>query len=134
MSNTEVLGVLQPGEHGSTFGGNPVACAVARAALRVIIDEGMVENSAAMGALLLEGLAGIKSPVIKEVRGRGLMCAVELHPDAGGARAILRKADRQGALVQGDPREHHPAGAPLWSSPRMRWAWALERFSSVFPA
>ena len=132
LSNTEVLGVLQPGEHGSTFGGNPVACAVARAALRVIIDEGMVENSAAMGALLLEGLAGIKSPIIKEVRGRGLMCAVELHPDAGGARRYCEKLIGKGLLCKETHENTIRLAPPLVITPD-EVAWALERFSSVFP-
>ena len=69
LSNTEVLGVLRPGEHGSTFGGNPLACAVARTALKVLIEEGMIENSAAMGSYFLGELKRIKNPFIREVRG-----------------------------------------------------------------
>src|SRR5262249_25633739 len=72
ISSAEILGVLKPGEHGSTFGGNPLACAAARAALRVIVEEGMVENAAEQGAYFLEGLRGIKSRAVKAVRGRGL--------------------------------------------------------------
>ena len=86
LSNDEILGVLKPGEHGSTFGGNPLACAVARAALKVLIEEGMIENAGMMGARFLAGLRHINHPAVKEVRGRGLMIAVELHPHAGGAR------------------------------------------------
>src|SRR5579863_2284589 len=85
LSNREVLGVLKPGEHGSTFGGNPLACAVAREALKVLMEEGMVENAARQGARLLQGLEGLRRPAIKEARGRGLMLALELHPEAGGA-------------------------------------------------
>ena len=75
LSNKEVLGVLRPGEHGSTFGGNPLACAVARTALKVIVEENMIENAAAMGEYFLSGLSNIKSPYIKEIRGKGLLCS-----------------------------------------------------------
>ncbi|MEM9737337.1 MAG: ornithine--oxo-acid transaminase, partial [Pseudomonadota bacterium] len=86
LSNSEVLGVLKPGQHGSTFGGNPLACAVARTALRVLVEEGMIENSAREGAYFKDGLEQIRANAVREVRGRGLMLAVELHPEAGGAR------------------------------------------------
>ena len=78
LSNKEVLGVFQPGDHGSTFGGNPLACAVARMALRVLVEEGLIENSARMGEYLMGRLGAIKSPYIKEVRGRGLMLGIEV--------------------------------------------------------
>src|SRR6185369_15742339 len=84
LSNSEVLGVLQPGQHGSTFGGNPLACAIARAALKVLTEEGMIENAATQGAYFKTQLQGLRSHIIREVRGRGLMLAVELHPEAGG--------------------------------------------------
>ncbi|MBP1625400.1 MAG: rocD [Acidobacteria bacterium] len=71
LSNVEVLGVLRPGEHGSTFGGNPLACAVARTALKVLVEEGMIENSAEMGEYFLKNLKSIQSPNIKDVRGKG---------------------------------------------------------------
>jgi ornithine--oxo-acid transaminase len=86
LSNREVMDVLKPGEHGSTFGGNPLACAVARTAIRVLVEEDMIGNAARMGDYLLGALKNIRSSRIKEVRGRGLMIAVEFHPDAGGAR------------------------------------------------
>jgi ornithine--oxo-acid transaminase len=82
LSNDEIVGVLKPGEHGSTFGGNPLACAVARTALKVLIEEGIVENACATGAHFLAGLRHIKSSAVKEVRGRGLMIAIELHQQA----------------------------------------------------
>ncbi|WP_417581603.1 ornithine--oxo-acid transaminase [Pelagibacterium sp.] len=100
LSNSEVLGVLQPGQHGSTFGGNPLACAVARAALRVLTEEGMIENAANLGPYFLEGLAAIKSNHVKSVRGRGLMLAVDLHPEAGGARHFCHALKDRGILAK----------------------------------
>src|SRR4051794_19137340 len=88
LSNTEVLGVLKPGQHGSTFGGNPLACAVARAAMRVLIEEGMIENAATQGTYMMEALKGIRSNLVREVRGRGLMLAIEFVPEAGGANRV----------------------------------------------
>jgi ornithine--oxo-acid transaminase len=100
LSNTEILGVLRPGEHGSTFGGNPLACAVAREALKVITDEGMVDNAAAMGEYFQSRLKEIKSPYVREVRGKGLMIGVELHPDAGSARLFCEKLKNKGVLCK----------------------------------
>ncbi|MDE2182820.1 MAG: ornithine--oxo-acid transaminase [Alphaproteobacteria bacterium] len=100
LSNKEVMDVLHPGEHGSTFGGNPLACAVARAAIRVLKDEGMIENAAAMGGYLLDRLHDIRSNIVKEIRGRGLMVAVELHPEAGGARRFCEELAGLGVLCK----------------------------------
>ncbi len=100
LSNVEVMDVLKPGEHGSTFGGNPLACAVARAALRVLSEEGMIENAAKMGARLQAGLRTITSEVIREIRGRGLMVAVELQPEAGGARRYCEALKERGLLCK----------------------------------
>ncbi|MFO8164488.1 MAG: ornithine--oxo-acid transaminase [Desulfatiglandales bacterium] len=100
LSNTEILGVLRPGEHGSTFGGNPLACAVAREALKVITDEGMVDNAAAMGEYFQSRLKEINSPYVREVRGKGLMIGVELHPDAGSARLFCEKLKNKGVLCK----------------------------------
>lgn len=105
LSNSEVLGVLKPGDHGSTFGGNPLACAVARMALKVLTDEAMVGNSERVGARLMASLAAIQSPMIKEVRGRGLMLAVELYPEAGGARPVCETLMRSGFLCK-DTHDH----------------------------
>src|SRR5690606_8418754 len=86
VSSREVLGVFRPGDHGSTFGGNPLGAAVAREALRVLVEEDLIANAAAMGSYFQDQLAEIDSPHIKEVRGRGLMIGVELTPQSGGAR------------------------------------------------
>src|SRR5580704_4739160 len=82
LASREVLGVLRPGDHGSTFGGNPLGCAIARTALRVLIDEKMVERSAELGAYFLTLLQTLRSPDLKEVRGKGLWIGIELHSPA----------------------------------------------------
>jgi ornithine--oxo-acid transaminase len=105
LSNSEVLGVLKPGDHGSTFGGNPLACAVSRMALKVLVEEDMIGNSERMGARLMSSLGAIRNPAIKEVRGRGLMLAVELHPDAGGARPVCERLKDLGFLCK-DTHDH----------------------------
>ncbi|MDQ2102121.1 ornithine--oxo-acid transaminase [Azospirillum isscasi] len=130
LSNSEVLGVLKPGQHGSTFGGNPLACAVARAAMRVLVEEGMIDNAAAQGAWFLEQLGGIRSNVIREVRGRGLMLAVELHPEAGGARRYCEALRARGVLAK-DTHDHTIRIAPPLVITREQVDWALEQFDAV---
>jgi len=100
LSNSEVMGVLHPGEHGSTFGGNPLACAVARTALKVLVEEGMIDNAARVGARLKGHLEALGSDAVKAVRGRGLMLAIELHPEAGGARPVCEELQRRGLLAK----------------------------------
>jgi ornithine--oxo-acid transaminase len=82
LASREVLGVFQPGDHGSTFGGNPLACAIARTALRVLVEERLVERSAELGADFLDLLKTLRSPDIREIRGRGLWIGIELHSPA----------------------------------------------------
>ncbi len=105
LSNSEVLGVLKPGDHGSTFGGNPLACAVARMALKVLVEEDMIANGERVGNRLKAHLAGIRHDAIREVRGRGLMLAVELHPQAGGARPVCERLKDLGYLCK-DTHDH----------------------------
>jgi ornithine--oxo-acid transaminase len=100
LSNSEVLGVLQPGQHGSTFGGNPLACAVGRAALKVLVEEGMIENAAEMGDYFMDCLRQLNNPAIKEVRGKGLMIGVEFYPEAGGARQYCESLQKNGLLCK----------------------------------
>ena len=131
LSNTEVLGVLRPGEHGSTFGGNPLACAVARTALKVLIEESMIENAARMGAYFLGELKKIKSPHIKEVRGRGLMIGVELFPEAGGARAYCERLMSHGVLCK-ETHDDIIRFAPPLVIKKDEIDWALERIKALF--
>jgi ornithine--oxo-acid transaminase len=133
LSNSEVLGVLRPGEHGSTFGGNPLACAVARMALRVLVEEGMVENSAQMGEYFLQGLKQIAGPLVKEVRGKGLMIGIELLPKGGGARQYCEALKELGVLCK-DTHGHTIRVAPPLVITRDEIDWALERFDTVLSA
>jgi ornithine--oxo-acid transaminase len=131
LSSNEVLGVLKPGEHGSTFGGNPLACAVARAALRVLIDEGMIANASVQGERLLVGLRQLDHPAIREARGRGLMLALELHPEAGGAKPFTQALRERGVLCK-ETHEHTIRIAPPLVITEDEVDWALLQFERVF--
>jgi ornithine--oxo-acid transaminase len=130
LSNVEVLGVLRPGEHGSTFGGNPLACAVARTALQVLVEEGMIENAAKMGEYFMTNLKQIKSPHIKEVRGKGLLIGVELHPEAGGARRFCEMLMSKGLLCK-ETHENTVRFAPPLIIGKDDIDWALARIEPV---
>ena len=130
LSNSEVMGVLQPGEHGSTFGGNPLACAVARAALKVLVEEKMVDNAAEMGTYFLDGLRQIKNPVIKEIRGKGLMIGMELWPETGGARHYCHKLKEKGLLCK-ETHENIIRFAPPLVITKDLVDWALEQIEAV---
>lgn len=130
LSNTEVMSVLQPGEHGSTFGGNPLACAIARAALKVLVEEGLIDNAASIGAYFLEGLKQIANPDIKEIRGKGLMIGVEFYPEAGGARQYCVKLKENGLLCK-ETHDHIIRLAPPLVITKEEVDWALERIESV---
>ncbi|KIU51584.1 MULTISPECIES: ornithine--oxo-acid transaminase [Bradyrhizobium] len=130
LSNTEVLGTLKPGQHGSTFGGNPLACAVARAALRVLVDEGMIENAAVQGARFLDGLRSIRANIVREVRGRGLMLAVELRPEAGPTRRHCEVLREHGILAK-DTHDHTIRIAPPLVITQDQVDWALEQIAAA---
>jgi ornithine--oxo-acid transaminase len=126
LSNDDILGVFRPGEHGSTFGGNPLACAIARAALRVLIEEGMIENAERQGAYFKTALKAMRADCVKEVRGRGLMLAIELHAEAGGARRYCEALAANGVLAIDAHRNTIRISPPLVIS-RQEADWALER-------
>ncbi|SCB60367.1 ornithine--oxo-acid transaminase [Rhizobium aethiopicum] len=130
LSNSEVLGVLKPGQHGSTFGGNPLACAVARTALKVLVEERMIENAAAMGDYFLEGLRSIRSNIVREVRGRGLMVAIELEPEAGGARQYCHALKERGLLAK-DTHDHTIRLAPPLVITREQVDWAVSQIEKT---
>ena len=130
LSNKAVLGVLKPGEHGSTFGGNPLACAVARASLKVLVEEGLIDNAAHVGARLKANLQATIGDRVKQVRGRGLMIAVELHPDAGGARPVC-EALRQRGLLCKETHDHTIRIAPPLVITETEADWIAEQFEAV---
>jgi ornithine--oxo-acid transaminase len=130
LSNSDVLGVLKPGQHGSTFGGNPLACAVARASLKVLTEEGLIERSAELGAYFKAGLDSIRSNRVREVRGRGLMLAVELHADAGPARPAVEALRARGILAKDTHGQTIRFSPPLVIE-RSEIDWALERIEPV---
>jgi ornithine--oxo-acid transaminase len=131
LADDAVMGVFRPGEHGSTFGGNPLGAAVARAALRVLVDEKMVENSAELGSYFLDKLNSVESRWIKEVRGRGLWIGLELVPEAGGARRFCEALADKGLLCK-ETHEHTIRFAPPLVITREELDWALERVAAVF--
>ncbi len=128
LADEPVMGLIQPGEHGSTFGGNPLAAAVARAALRVIIQEQLIENTSKMGEYLTDHLLEIPSRHIKEVRGKGLLIGVELNEEAGGARRFCEALREQGILAKETHENVIRFAPPLiidsntidWAAPRIR--------------
>lgn len=130
LSNKEVMDVLEPGEHGSTFGGNPLSCAIARTAMRVIQEEKMIENAAEMGDHFLAGLKNIQSPHIKEVRGRGLMIAMELKPEAGGARQFCYRLADRGMLCK-ETHENTIRFTPPLVIKKIEVDWLLEKIEEV---
>ena len=131
LGSKDVLGVFQPGDHGSTFGGNPLACAVARAALRVLVEEKLPERSAELGAYFLERLAPLgQNPKVKAVRGRGLWIGIELH---GAARPYCERLMGEGILCK-ETHEHVIRIAPPLVITRAEVDWACERILRVVGA
>jgi ornithine--oxo-acid transaminase len=127
LARREVLGVFRPGDHGSTFGGNPLACAVARAALKVLIEEKLVERSAELGEYLLGKLKTLRAPHIVEVRGRGLWIGIEL---TGSARPYCEKLKDEGILCK-ETHDHVIRVAPPLVITRDEIDWAFDRFKKV---
>lgn len=130
LSNLEVLGVFIPGDHGSTFGGNPLACAVARTAIKVLIEENMIENASKVGDYFISQLKRIKSPYVKEVRGKGLMIGVELLPEVGGARPFCEELMKEGLLCK-ETHENVIRFAPPLIITQKDIDWAMERIDRV---
>ena len=130
LADSALMDVFQPGDHGSTFGGNPLGAAVAREALRVLIEERMIENSAKLGAYALERFRGIRSPHIQEVRGRGLWIGIELKPQAGGARRFCEQLAGEGILCK-ETHTHVIRVSPPLVISRQELDWAIDRFETV---
>lgn len=130
LADTLLLDLFTPGEHGSTFGGSPLAAAVARAALNVIVEENLVENAAVLGEYFQDQLAEIPSPYVKEVRGKGLLIGVELKPDAGGARRFCEAMKQKGILAK-ETHTHIIRFAPPLIIDRATIDWALPAIRQV---
>lgn len=130
IASREVLGVYRPGDHGSTFGGNPLACAVAREALRVLIEEKLVERSAELGGYFLNKVRDVKSANVKTVRGRGLFIGIELKPEAGGARKYCEALKARGMLCK-ETHEHVIRLAPPLVITQEEIDWACEQLKAV---
>lgn len=130
LSSKEIMGLFTPGEHGSTFGGSPLAAAVARTALQVIIEENMIENADKLGEYFIEQLAEIPSPHVKEVRGKGLLIGVELKSSAGGARRFCEALEDRCILAK-ETHEHVIRFAPPLIITKEEIDWALPRIREV---
>ncbi len=130
LADDDVMDVFHPGEHGSTYGGNPLGAAVAREALKVLVDEDLVQKSADNGFYFLERLQAVESRHVKEIRGRGLWIAIELNDKAGGARRFCEALQEEGMLC----KETHSTVirvAPPLTIGREEIDWAVERIGKV---
>jgi ornithine--oxo-acid transaminase len=130
LADRDILGLFQPGDHGSTFGGNPLGCAVAREALRVLVDENLIGRSAQLGAYMMERLLTIKSPHIKKIRGKGLWAGIVLKPEAGGARRFCEALMERGLLCK-ETHWNVIRLAPTLIITQEEIDWAIERLTEV---
>ncbi len=130
VASKEILGVFDPGSHGSTFGGNPLGAAVAREAIRILVEEKLDERAAELGAWFMEELRAIESPHVDHVRGKGLLIGVVLKPEAGGARPFCEKLQAEGLLAK-ETHEDVIRFAPPLVIEKSDLQWALERIRKV---
>ena len=127
LASREILGVYKPGDHGSTFGGNPMGCAIARAALQVLVEEKMVERSAELGAYFLSLLKTLRSSNLKEVRGKGLWIGIELKTPA---RSYCERLMHEGILCK-ETHDRVIRIAPPLVINRYEIDWAFEKIAKV---
>ena len=130
LASREILGVFQPGDHGSTFGGNPLACTVARVSLRILVRDRLAERAADLGAKFLQQLQTIRSPRIREVRGKGLLIGIELTPEAGKAKDYCKRLKEEGVLCKDTVESVMRIAPPLVIQPQ-DLEWAFERIARV---
>jgi ornithine--oxo-acid transaminase len=130
VASREILGVFQPGDHGSTFGGNPLACAVARKSLEILQRDRLSERAAEVGDRFLRRLRGLPGGRVKEVRGRGLLIGIELLPEAGAAKQYCKKLMHEGVLCK-DTIESVMRIAPPLVVEEKDLDWAYERIARV---
>ena len=130
LARRELMQVFTPGDHGSTFGGNPVAAAVGLAALDTLVDERLVERAAIVGAHLLDRLASIRNPIVREVRGRGLFAGVEIDRDMASAGSVVRRLLQAGVLTK-DTHRNTIRFAPPLVIDEQQIDWAVDRLAEV---
>ncbi|WP_441240805.1 ornithine--oxo-acid transaminase [Tardiphaga sp. 768_D3_N2_1] len=130
LARREVMQVFTPGDHGSTFGGNPIASAVGLAALDTLIDERLIERAATVGTHLLTRLSAIKNPIIREVRGRGLFAGVELHRNMASAGTVIKRLLQAGVLTK-DTHRNTIRFAPPLIIDDSQVDWAVDRLTEV---
>jgi ornithine--oxo-acid transaminase len=130
LARREVMSVFKPGDHGSTFGGNPIAAAVGLAALNTLIEERLIDNAARVGSHLLRRLRAINNPIIREVRGLGLFAGVELRPEMASATAVVRRLIDVGVLTKDTHRNTIRFAPPLIIT-ETQIDWAVDRLGEV---
>ncbi len=130
VATKEVLDVFQPGDHGSTFGGNPLGSAIAREALRIIVEENLPQRSMELGQYFSEKLRSLNNPYIKEVRGKGLLIGVELTEEAGGARKYCEALEKEGLLCK-ETHENVIRFAPPLIISKDDLDWAFDKVKKV---
>ncbi|NBW97968.1 ornithine--oxo-acid transaminase [bacterium] len=130
VGNKSVMEVIRPGQHGSTFGGNPLACAVARAALKVLREEGLSQRASHLGKKVLERLSNVPSSIIREVRGQGLLIGIELKESAGGARKYCEALAKRGVLCK-ETHQHVIRVAPPLNIPEAALDQGITQIISV---
>lgn len=133
IATEELMSVFNPGDHGSTFGGNPLAAAIGCTALDILLEEKLDQHAAEMGNYLMDKLRTIESPHIKEVRGRGLLIGVELHKEAGGARRFCEALKNEGLLSK-ETHENVVRFAPPLVIQKDDIDWAFQKIEKVFTA
>ncbi len=130
LSNKETMELFTPGEHGSTFAGNPVACAVAREAIKVLVDENLTDNADKLGNYFMEKLRTIGGDYVKEIRGKGLLIGIELKPEAGGARRFCEALEKEGLLCK-ETHTHTIRFAPPLVITKEDLDWAFDKIKKV---
>lgn len=130
VSSRELMGVFEAGDHGSTFGGNPLACAVAREALKVIVEEGLIERARELGDYFMTRLQSIPSRHVRLVRGKGLLIGVVLKPEAGGARRFCEALKERGLLCK-ETHEHIIRFAPPLVIEKREIDWAVDNVNDI---
>ena len=130
LGSRELLRLFQPGDHGSTFGGNPLAAAVGRASLAVLVEENLAARAAELGQHLLASVRGLRAPVVTDVRGKGLLIGIEVAPAHGTARKFCEQLARRGVLVK-DTHEQVVRLAPPLVVTRAEIDWLAMQLDAV---